>query len=192
MHKYNHIEDFELADLLKSGDRDAFTEIYNRYHWALHIHAYKWVRNREDAKDIIQEVFSNIWKKHHLLSFEPNLSLYLYASVRNRIFNFLSHQQVETSYITSLGSFLNKGECITDHLVRENQLKAIIEKEIENMPKKMQLVFQLSRNKHLSHKKIAEELNISEQTVRKHIQHALRILKVKFGVLAIIYFIGNL
>lgn len=192
MQRYPELNDQELIGLLKDGDRGAFTEIYNRFHWLLHIHSYKWMRNREEAKDIIHEVFSNIWQKRDTLSFEPNLSAYLYAAVRNRIFNQLSRKKVESSYITSLESFIKHGECVTDHLARENQLMAIIEKEIESMPTKMRLVFELSRKKNLSHKRIAQELEISEQTVRKHIQHALRILKVKFGILALLYFLSNI
>jgi len=188
---YKDLNDIELTILLKEGDRGAFTEIYNRYHWLLHTHTYKWMRNREEAKDVIHELFSNIWLKHQTLSFEPNLAAYLYTATRNRIFNLLSRKKVESSYINSLEDFITKGECVTDYLVRENQLKEIIEKEVEAMPTKMRAVFELSRKKNLSHKEIAKELEISEQTVRKHIQHALRLLKVKFGILSLLYFLTN-
>ncbi|MBK0383644.1 sigma-70 family RNA polymerase sigma factor [Pedobacter sp. SD-b] len=179
---YQDFNDAELTALLKEGDRDAFTEIYNRYHWLLHIHTYKWIRNREEAKDIIHELFSTIWMKHDQLSFGPNLSTYLYAAVRNRIFNLLSHKKIESAYIVSLGSFIEKGECVTDHLVRESQLSKVIEKQIAAMPLKMRHVFELSRKQNYSHKKIAYELDISEQTVRKHIQHALKVLRFKLGI----------
>jgi len=192
MSVYKDLDDYELTILLKEGDRRAFTEIYNRYHWLLHIHIYKWVRSREDAKDIIHELFSNIWLKHQTLSFSPNLSAYLYASTRNRIFNQFAHQKIESSYVRSLAEFIHQGECVTDHLVRENQLKELIEKEVEAMPPKMRAVFELSRVENLSHKQISEELTISEQTVRKHIQHALRILRVKLGILSLFYFLINL
>lgn len=186
---YKNFSDTELTALLKEGDRAAFTEIYNRYHWLLHIHTYKWMRNREESKDVIHELFSNLWIKHDQLSFGPNLSTYLYASVRNRIFNLLSHKKIESEYIVSLSSFIEKGECITDHLVRESQLARLIEKEIASMPLKMRHVFELSRKQNYSHKKIAEELDISELTVRKHIQHALKILRVKLGIFSFILFL---
>lgn len=186
---HQSLSDTELVILLQQGDKAAFTEIYNRYHWLLHVHSYKWMRNREEAKDIIHELFSNIWLKHNELSFGPNLSTYLYAAVRNRIFNLLAHKKVESKYLSSLGDFLDRGECITDHLVRESQLALVIEKEVANMPDKMRLVFELSRNQHYNHKRIAEELDISEQTVRKHIQHALKILRVKLGLFSFLLFI---
>ncbi len=71
---------------------------------------------------------------------------------------------------------------LTDHLVREKQMKAIIEREISKLPKKMRIVFELSRNEHLSHKEIAETLNLSEQTVTDQIKKALKILRTRMGM----------
>lgn len=167
----------------------AFTEIYDRYFWLLHAHAYKWMRNREETKDIIHELFLALWEKRETLSFEPSLLSYLSAAVRNRIFNLLSHKRIESEYITSLDSFINEGTCPTDHLVREKQLTEIIEHEIAGMPYKMREVFELSRKENRSHKEIACQLNISELTVRKHVQHALKILRYKLGIYLILSFL---
>ncbi|SMD11246.1 RNA polymerase sigma factor [Pedobacter nyackensis] len=191
MSKLSILSDYELTQLLKDGDRSAFTEIYDRYFWQLHAHAYKWMRNREETKDIIHELFLALWEKRETLSFEPSLLNYLSAAVRNRIFNVLSHKRIESAYITSLDSFINEGTCLTDHLVREKQLTEIIEHEISGMPYKMREVFELSRKENLSHKEIACQLNISELTVRKHVQHALKILRYKLGIYLILSFLMN-
>ena len=182
MTKYSSLSDYELTALLKAGDRMAFTEIYDRYFWVLHSHAYKWMRNREETRDVIHELFLALWEKRDSLSFERGLLSYLSAAARNRIFNLLSHKRVESEYLTSLNNFMNHGNCLTDHLVREKQLMEIIEHEIANMPGKMREVFELSRKENLSHREIARQLNISEQTVRKHVQHALKILRLKLGM----------
>jgi len=186
MSKHSILSDYELTRLLKDGDRSAFTEIYDRYFWQLHAHAYKWMRNREETKDIIHELFLALWEKRETLSFEPSLLSYLSAAVRNRIFNALSHKRIESAYITSLDSFITEDSCPTDHLVREKQLTEIIENEIAGMPYKMKEVFELSRKENLSHKEIACQLNISELTVRKHVQHALKILRYKLGIYLIL------
>lgn len=174
--------DTELIDLLKSGSRLAYTEIYNRYKIVLHTHAYKWMRDREEAKDIIHELFAFLWDKRADIQFNTNLSGYLYVSLRNKIFNRVSRKKIESEYITSLQGFIDRGNCITDHLVREKQLSNLIEKEIAELPHKMREVFELSRKSNLSHKEIAEQLGLSDQTVRKHIQHALKILRTKLGL----------
>jgi RNA polymerase sigma-70 factor (ECF subfamily) len=165
----------------------AFAEIYTRYKWLLHTHAHKWMHDREEAMDIIHELFSNLWEKRESINFNATLSGYLYTAVRNRILNRVAHKKVESTYISSLQTFLDKGESLTDHLVRENELRAIIEKEIAALPAKMREVFELSRKANLSHKDIAQQLDISEQTVRKHVQNALRALRVRLGVFVFLY-----
>jgi len=185
MAPYHELNDDRLTALLKEGDDRAFTAIYDRYFWLLHSHAYKWLRNREDAKDIIHELFSNLWSKRKILTFQDKLAPYLYASVRNRIFNQLARDKYAVQYSDRLESFMKQGECITDHLVRERMLMEIIENGIAEMPRKMREVFELSRKQQLSHKEIADKLGISEATVRKHIQHALKILRPKFEMIII-------
>ncbi|RYE13029.1 MAG: sigma-70 family RNA polymerase sigma factor [Sphingobacteriales bacterium] len=91
---------------------------------------------------------------------------------------------MENGYINSLAASINEGNCSTDHKVRESSLAAIIEKEINELPEKMREVFVLSRKHHLSHKEIALQLGIEETTVKRQISNALKILRVKLGLLA--------
>lgn len=180
---YGSLSDVELTILLKAGDASAYTVIYNRYFDELYIHAYNRLRDKEEVQDIIHELFAGIWNKRRELEVKTNLAGYLYASVRNRVLDVISHQQVETKYVSSLQHFLEQGYCITDHQVRERQLAALIEKGISELPEKMREVFELSRKQALSHKQIAAKLNLSEQTVRKQVNNALKILRGKLGMM---------
>jgi len=178
------LSDAELVDLLKSGDQLAYTEIYDRYILILLNHAYNKTRDREEAKDIVHEVFATLWARRENFNCQSNLSGYLYTAVRNNILNQVVHNDVKGKYLASIAQFIynNNSQIITDHLVREHQLSSIIEKEIAELPPKMREVFELSRKQHFSHKQIAEKLEISEQTVSKHVTNALRILRVRLGV----------
>ncbi len=191
MANYSSFTDHELTGLLKADDRAAFAEIYDRYKRLLFLNAYNRLRNRQEAEDVVQEIFASLWNRRLTLTFSGHLAGYLYTSVRNRILDHYSQQQKESIYIQSLQKFIDEGESITDHLVRENEMNALIDREIAQLPKKMREVFELSRKAELSHKEIAEKLNISEQTVRKHVQHALRTLRVKLGLYVIIYLLMN-
>ncbi len=176
------LNDSELAVLLKTGNREAFAEIYNRYKGLLYIHAYRKLWSEEEADDIVHDLFAALWDKHAELDINWHLSGYLYTATRNRIFKFIARKETASAYITSITESINEGHCITDHLVRENQLTELIEKEIANLPPKMRLVFEMSRKSHLSHREIAEQLDLSEETVKKHVHHALKILKMKLGI----------
>ncbi|EDM36205.1 RNA polymerase ECF-type sigma factor [Pedobacter sp. BAL39] len=189
MLEYSTLSDAELTVLLKLGDRTAYTEIYHRYKFVLHNHAWNKTRNREEAQDAIQEVFAMLWAKREQLSLETNLAGYLYTSVRNHILNQIVRKEVQTKYINSIHQFAEEEPVVTDYRARENQLKQLIEKEIAALPPRMRLVFELSRKSHLTHKEIAEQLGTSEQTIKKQMTNTLRVLRVKLGLFVYVFFL---
>ena len=79
--------------------------------------------------------------------------------------------------------FLESNYSVTDHRIREKQLTELINKGIADLPDKMREIFELSRKNSLSHKQIAAQLNLSEQTVKKQVNNALRILRTKLGTM---------
>lgn len=188
MTDYRSHTDQELAALLKSGDKAAYTEIYERYFPLLYIHAYKKLGKEEDAKDLLQELFTVLWYKRSEIN-QNNLAAYLYTAVRNRVLDIYAHQQVTNRYILSFQNYIDTVADATDYLIRERELSALIEKEIQVLPTKMREVFELSRKSNLTHKEIAEQLHISEQTVAKQITNALKTLRVKLGIFAFILMI---
>ena len=183
---YKHHNDQELTALLKSGDQLAYAEIYHRYHAALYIHAFKRLQLREECRDLVHELFTTLWIKREEITFKSTLSGYLYTSVRNKIFDLLAKQKLKKTYIQSIQDFAENGLITTDYLVRQNQLKAIIDQEIANLPPRTRQIFELSRKNFLSHQEIAKVLNLSEQTVKTTINNALRVLRTRLGSMLIL------
>lgn len=181
---YVDLSDADLVVLLKNDDILAYNEIYQRYKWVLFLHAIKRIRDREESRDIVQELFLQLWDKRATLNIHGHLSGYLYTAIRNRVIKFISHQKVESVYLTSLTDMVNSGTCITDHLVREKNLSLLIEQAINELPAKMREVFLLSRQEHLSHREIAARLGIEESTVKRQVSNALKILRDKLGLIA--------
>ncbi|MNK06653.1 ECF RNA polymerase sigma factor SigW [compost metagenome] len=183
MEGYQKYTDQELTALLKEGDRAVFTEIFNRYHAALYIHAFKRLQQREESRDLVQDLFTTLWAKRNELTFKTTLSGYLYMSVRNRIFDLLARQRLNDVYISSIQQFELTGYTLTDGLIRQKQLANIIDQEIEALPPRTKEIFELSRKRFLSHKEIAQALNLSEQTVKTTVNNALKTLRAKLGTL---------
>ncbi|MNK06725.1 ECF RNA polymerase sigma factor SigW [compost metagenome] len=179
---YDRFSDQELAELLSEADRNAFSQIFKRYNRILFVHAYKKLEQQEVAEDIVQEVFSVLWQKRENINVATNLSGYLYTAVKNKALDFIARKKTEARYVDSLKNFVNNAVVLTDHLVREKQMKEIIEREISKLPAKMRAIFEMSRNQHLSHKEIAVKLNLSEQTVTDQIKKALKILRTRMGM----------
>ncbi len=179
---YDRLSDQKLAELLSDEDRNAFTQIFKRYNKILLIHAYKKLEQQEVAEDVVQEVFSTLWQKRESISVSTNLPGYLYASVKNKTLDIIARKKTEARYVDSLKHFVGNAAVVTDHLVREKQMKEIIEREVGRLPSKMRMVFELSRNQHLSHKEIASALHLSEHTVTDQIKKALKILRTRMGM----------
>jgi RNA polymerase sigma-70 factor (ECF subfamily) len=169
--------DLELLSRIREGDEAAFEVIYKRYYPLLYVHACKLLKSPDEAEDIVQEIFSGLWQKAARLEITVSLSAYLYAATRNRILNWIERRKVRTEYLLSIQEFSRDGTYITDEQMRERELAALIEKEIAALPGKMREVFQLSRYENLSHREIAEKLNISDKTVKKQVSNALKILR---------------
>jgi RNA polymerase sigma-70 factor (family 1) len=180
---YKSLTDPELFERLKSDDHQAYSEIYKRYNLVMLNHAHNRLRNREEAKDVVHEIFTLLWSKRANLVLSHNLAGFLYTSVRNLILNHIARTEVRGKYIDSMVEHQTQSDATTDHLVRENQLKALIEQEIAELPRKMREVFEMSRKEHLSHKEIAEKLGISAKTVDRQISNAIKILSSKLGIL---------
>ncbi len=182
MAEYDCMSDLELVDRIRSGNQHAFAKIYERYFGVLYLHAYHRLRDKDEAKDLVQELFSYLWVHRESLAPGPNFSNYLYTSVKNRVLNIIAHKCVEDKFLSSLQYAEGKAEAITDHLARERQLAGIIEKEIQALPPRMRQVFELSRKANLTYKEIAARLELSEQSVRSHVKGALRVLRTKLGI----------
>lgn len=189
MRDYNNFTDQELIILLKNGNHSAYTEIYHRYKQLLYTHAYQRLRNEQEVDDIIHELFTALWIKRETLVFKTNLAGYLYTAVRNRILDYIAHQKVQSNYISSFATFIKQSENITDFLLREKQLKVLIDKEIAALPTKMREVFELSRKENLSHEEISIRLGITKKTVKSQVNNALKILRTKLSLVVWLYFI---
>ncbi|PYF74560.1 RNA polymerase sigma factor [Pedobacter nutrimenti] len=184
MSGYHALSDFELITLLKEGDHVAYTEIYKRYYYLMFVFAYKKLRDEDLAKDVVQELFFQVWQKKETISTGTKFAAFMYVSLRHKIFNYFIHQKVEARYIYFLKDFSNTiSSEKADYLVRSKELRVYIEKQIKALPSKMRIIFELSRNENFSHKEIAEKLETSEYNVSKQITNALKILRTKLGVI---------
>jgi RNA polymerase sigma-70 factor, Bacteroides expansion family 1 len=189
MTDYSSHSDEALISLLQTGNQDAYTEIYDRYHGLLYIFAYNRLKDREEAKDLIHELFLKLWTDRDQLTINGRLSVYLYTAVRNRIINVIARQKVASRYIDSFLSHIDHMDRQSaDHLVRHNDLQTFIQHEIDSLNPRTREVFELSRQTTLTRKEIAARLGISEETVKSHMHHALRHLKARLGNLFLLIF----
>ena len=140
------------------------------------------IGTREDAEDIIQEVFTSLWNRRKALNLSGPLSGYLQASVKYKAISYIEKNITRRHYLDILTNAAEMATPVSPEiLLRVKEVQQLIQNVIENMPPKMREVYQLSRQEQLTHKEIARRLAISEETVKKHIQHALQLLRTAMG-----------
>lgn len=178
---YSNHSDFQLIVLLRSGDEIAFKEIYLRYNSLILAYAYKKLRDLDEAKDVIQEVFTYLWANRTDFKLETTLAGYLYKAVLHKILNLFRHKTFCSKYVDEINALIIKNDESSDYLVREKEIAATIAKEISLLPPRMREVFELRQKNFLSNKEIAEKLELSEHTVATQMKKSLKVLRTKLG-----------
>jgi RNA polymerase sigma-70 factor (family 1) len=179
MKSFTHIipSDQELIDRIKVDDGDAFTEIYTRYWKVLLSVAANKIKDLEEAEEIVQDIFVQLWKRRHELVLTGALSNYLAVSVKYRVIKVLAKRQSRQKYM----DYQSGQELLLDNSTQEwldfEELKLHLSKLVARLPEKCKLVYQMSKESYYSQKQIAEELNISEKTVEAHLAKAAKTLR---------------
>lgn len=186
MNDYGSYNEYELTRLFKSGDDAAFKEIYLRYDKPLYLYAYHKLGSREESRDVVQDVFAWMLNNRSDIDLKTTLSGYLYKSVLNKIYNIYKHKQVLHKYSAEGNGYLDLERTGTDFLIREKDIKALIEKTIAEMPPRMREVYELKSKKYLSARQIAQYTGVAESTVNTQLKRAMKHLKLKLGLLACI------
>lgn len=182
MKLYSDFSDAELTACLNLSDYEAFEEIYQRYNKLLIIYTFRKLKSTEEAKDLVQELFADLWNARLVLKIQTTLCGYLYKTALNKMLNIFRHKKINEHYLNSIQKLIDTDSSVADYLIREKDIHAMIEKEISLMSPKVREVFDLRRKEFLSNKEIAERLDISEHTVATHMKKALKKLKLKFGI----------
>ncbi|MBB6498756.1 RNA polymerase sigma-70 factor (ECF subfamily) [Pedobacter cryoconitis] len=142
------------------------------------------IRDEEASKDLVQDLFVGFWDKPELIQENNNLSGYLYIAGRNRVLKFIQRNKLKNDHVTSLAKYASDVSLETMQDIDERELKIIVQREIDNLPAKMKVIFELSRKDNLSHAEIAKKLGLSDQTVKKQINNALKVLRAKLSIYA--------
>jgi RNA polymerase sigma-70 factor (ECF subfamily) len=137
----------------------------------------------------VQDLFIRLWSNRESFLLKTSLPSYLFRAVRNRALDIFAHKKIKSDYVASFQEFIDLPQSTTDYLVREKDISALIDREIQSLPPKMREIFILSRKENYSHKEIAKKIGISEETVTKQIKRALKILRLRLKLILIIAFL---
>lgn len=172
-----------LCDRLRSGDKRALDEIYAMYHSKIFRFAVSYLKDEDDALDIIQETFIKLWESRSKLKTDTQLKSFLYTVTKNTILSLFRKHATENKYLEYLSGRMTVNSSGTAEQTDFNFLQDKYEQLIPQLPPKRREIFELSRKEGLSNNEIAEEKGISVKTVENQITKALAFIKERLGPL---------
>ncbi|MPR35985.1 RNA polymerase sigma factor [Salmonirosea aquatica] len=170
------LDDERLVLFLREGKMTAFEEIYRRYWYKLYSIAYHQTGIREEAEELVQEVFLKLWSRRSEVQIR-HLGMYLTIAVRNQVYDYIKSQISYRKYQEYLIFQELHQHFDTDEIVNYTDLTEAVEKVLSRLPEKSAEVFKRSRFENQSVREIAQVLNLSEKAVEYHITKSLRFLK---------------
>lgn len=185
----NQLLDSESIRLLIAGDESVFTLAYELYSEKIYRLAYKFLKDKEQSEEIVQETFINLWLNREKLDPYGNIWLYLFVIAKRLSLNALRQSARAVHLPDEILHSVMETHNGTEEEVLAHDLEQYTERIIQKLPRQQQLVFKLSRVDGLSHKEIAEQLHISQNTVKNHMVEALKTLKLSLKYSDLIFFI---
>ncbi|MCZ4245282.1 RNA polymerase sigma-70 factor [Pedobacter punctiformis] len=181
--------DTNLIALIKEGNKLAFDDVFIKHFKSLHAYAYTIIKERDDAEEIVQNVFVRIWTKRAQLKTDGYLKSFLYRAVHNESLNYLKHKKIRSKFDLHYADSAKNDMGNLNKDLMAAELERNIHAAINDLPEKCREVFQLSRFEQLKYQQIADALNISIKTVENQMGKALKILRLKMVDFLIFLFI---
>jgi RNA polymerase sigma-70 factor (ECF subfamily) len=169
----------DIVTGVRNRDKHVFEIIFNQFSPSMFSIALRYLRDHDEAQDIVQDVFLNLWRTADNLDERAPIQHYLARATVNTCLNRIKKTQRQQQY-SKEQQFTT--EPTVEHLLLEHkELEAQYLSILEKLPEQCRRVFEMSRFKGLSPAEIAQQLNISINTVYTHLTTALK--KIRLGLL---------
>jgi RNA polymerase sigma-70 factor (family 1) len=166
----------ELLTRIAAGDATAYRTFFDLYKERFYAVVLKMTRSDLVAEEIVQEVFLNIWLKREKLVFIENPSSYFFTAVYRRVYSYyrkLAREEKIKGVLSQSKAFENS----TEELIFARESQLLISTAIGKLPSQQQVIFKLSKQEGLSREEIAEQLQLSPNTVKNHLSCAVKTIR---------------
>ncbi len=171
------IDEKILVIHLKSGDKQAFASIYEKYHRQIYMIALKYLKDEELAEDIVQEIFIKLWTYRESLKEELSLKWFLLRSVHNLVLNTIRNKKTAILKHIEMGrSNVNAKNPGEEKLILSEYFQ-IAEKGISELSPARQNIFRMRSAQCLSNEEVATKLGLSINTVKFQFSQASKFLR---------------
>ncbi len=162
---------------IANGDIEAFKGLYDNLFRSMCVFAYSLLKEKKETEDIVQDSFIVYWNRRADFRKIDNVKAFLYTIVRNKCLNMLRDKKAADRYVDYIKndhSFFFKNEII------KNETYTTLNNAISELPDQTRKIMELSL-KGLINKEIAQELNVSVNTIKTLKQNGYKVLREKLS-----------
>lgn len=174
---FDHIPIATLVARLNKGDMSAFEEIYARLHPKVYSYCQGFTKSSLASEEILQDVFVKLWQKRDQIDPEKSIQAFVYKLTRDLTFDYLKKVARDEKLRTEMLSRFVVSTENTESQIIFDDYALIAKRAISSLPPQRQRIYKLRQEEGLSYKKIAEELDISPNTVKVQLVKASKSIK---------------
>jgi len=171
--EYRLQSDKQLLEECTKNNLKAFNTLFDRYFGRLYNYALGYVKDEYFAEEAIMDLMMWIWDKRHTLQIEGEFKPYIFRAAKNATIKAIRKKAVSIAPIEFIENNLSFVATPADHQLDTRELEAKYHFHLDSLSPQRKIVFQMSREGDLSHAEIANDLNISINTVKNHIKFSL-------------------
>ncbi|NMB51384.1 MAG: RNA polymerase sigma-70 factor [Bacteroidales bacterium] len=171
--------DEDLMKEIKAGNLIAFDSLYRRYNKKIYNYILSLLKSSEDAENVLQDVFLNLWLNRGKLKKCSSVRLYIFKIAHNAAISVIRKKIKESQFIEELKSMQIYSENLTEIDAENNKLNYNLHKIINELPARQKEVYILHHIEGLKYSEISKRLNISTNTVENHMARALKTIRLK-------------
>jgi RNA polymerase sigma-70 factor (ECF subfamily) len=186
-----YLDDKLIIKNLKEGDVLSFDNIFKKYNKKVYYFALSYLKNKEEAEDVVQDVFMNLWKYRDQINEYYVFSKYLFKITYNSTCKKFRKQTSDKKQMEEVMRNFIFEDNSTNLDIEYNNLLETTNSIIEKMPSRQKCIFLLSINELLTNEQIAQQLNISKKTVENYLGRAKTSLKKSLTngcILSVLFF----
>src|SRR5690606_9373184 len=165
---------------IAEGSEAAFVQLFDKYSAKVYNVAYKFLDSREQAEEIVQDVFMDVWISKDKMAEVLNLNAYILGMVRKKVYDAYRQKSSFAQLIKEL-SDNPPTENAVERNMQEREYEILLQRALAKLPHHQQEIFGLAREEGLSHEEIAKKLNLSRLSVKAHMKRILRVLRQTLG-----------
>jgi RNA polymerase sigma-70 factor (ECF subfamily) len=168
-------QDIQIVEQLKNGDLSAFDSLFVKYYKLLCVNAYFFLKDEQEAKDLVQTFFLDIWEKKLYLHFHDEIKGYLYRAIKNRCLNEISKQKTRDKNYKDFADLQDEKSSPPDEMPPDYYGQ--MQNKLESIAGQKRVAIQMVYVKGKKYQEAADEMGISINSFKTHLKSGLKILR---------------